>query len=67
VTDDEDAKEYWTAKPHGNIPWFIRAVKNPKGFLHDTDDVSMDGKEVSTRTSPSPRVSRHEDRDPKKS
>ena len=32
-TDNEDNKEYWTITPGGNLPWFIRAVKDPKAIF----------------------------------
>jgi AGZA family xanthine/uracil permease-like MFS transporter len=30
VPDDADQKEYWTYKPAGNLPWFVRIVQDPK-------------------------------------
>ena len=33
VPEDEDNREYWTYKPGGQLPWFIRAAKAPKDFF----------------------------------
>lgn len=33
VPEDEDHREYWTWKPSGTLPWFIRAVHDPHGFF----------------------------------
>ena len=65
LTVDEDSKEYWTALPEGNLPWFVRAVKNPKEFFNNEDriDPHADKSYHSDRTSSSPRVSRHDDKD----
>jgi adenine/guanine/hypoxanthine permease len=30
VPSDEDHKDYWTYKPGGNPPWFIRLIKDPQ-------------------------------------
>jgi AGZA family xanthine/uracil permease-like MFS transporter len=40
IPDDEDQKEYWTWKPAGTLPWFIRAFKDPKSVFRpgDADD-----------------------------
>ena len=33
VPEDEDNREYWTYKPTGALPWFIRAATAPKDFF----------------------------------
>jgi adenine/guanine/hypoxanthine permease len=36
VPEDEDHKEYWTWKPAGSAPWFIRVCQDPhKAFRHN--------------------------------
>jgi adenine/guanine/hypoxanthine permease len=34
IPEDEDHREYWTWKPAGTLPWFIRAVQDPHNFFH---------------------------------
>jgi len=62
VTEDEDHKEYWTIKPDGNLPWFIRAVKDPKGFMNSEKDAEVDEIAGSASGTES-RVSRHDDKE----
>jgi len=38
VSDNEDAKEYWTAIPRGQAPWFMRAIRNPRELFHPSDN-----------------------------
>jgi AGZA family xanthine/uracil permease-like MFS transporter len=33
VPVDEEHREYWTYKPSGTLPWFIRAAQDPHGFF----------------------------------
>jgi AGZA family xanthine/uracil permease-like MFS transporter len=33
IPEDEDHREYWTYKPSGTLPWFIRAVQDPHHFF----------------------------------
>lgn len=40
VPTDEDNREYWTWKPAGTAPWFVRAARNPGSFF------SLDGPEA---------------------
>jgi AGZA family xanthine/uracil permease-like MFS transporter len=37
IPDDEEYKEYWTWKPSGTLPWFIRAIQDPKSVFHGGD------------------------------
>lgn len=37
VPADEDHREYWTWKPSGTLPWFMRMVSDPKGFFMQQD------------------------------
>jgi AGZA family xanthine/uracil permease-like MFS transporter len=34
VPADEEHKEYWTWKPAGTLPWFIRLCQDPKSVFH---------------------------------
>jgi AGZA family xanthine/uracil permease-like MFS transporter len=34
IPEDEDHREYWTWKPAGTLPWFIRAAQDPHNFFH---------------------------------
>jgi len=38
VSDNEDAREYWTITPHGQAPYFIRAIRNPRDFFHPSSN-----------------------------
>jgi AGZA family xanthine/uracil permease-like MFS transporter len=39
VPEDEDHKEYWTWRPAGSLPWFIRVCQDPhKVFRHHTKE-----------------------------
>jgi hypothetical protein len=29
--DDEEHREYWTIRPRGHAPWFVRLAQDPKG------------------------------------
>jgi AGZA family xanthine/uracil permease-like MFS transporter len=33
VPEDADQREYWTYKPGGQLPWFVRLVQDPKGIF----------------------------------
>ena len=37
VPADEDQKEYWTWRPAGTLPWFIRACQDPKSVFRGGD------------------------------
>ena len=30
MPDDEEHREYWTIKPNGHAPWFVRLAQDPK-------------------------------------
>ncbi|KIV99975.1 uncharacterized protein PV09_08485 [Verruconis gallopava] len=34
IPADEEHKEYWTYKPAGTLPWFIRACQDPRSIFH---------------------------------
>lgn len=38
VPADEDYREYWTVKPGGTIPWFMRMFADPRGFFKSEQD-----------------------------
>jgi adenine/guanine/hypoxanthine permease len=37
VPEDEDQKEYWTWKPAGSAPWFIRLCQDPHRVFGHTE------------------------------
>lgn len=37
IPADEEHKEYWTWKPAGTLPWFIRACQDPGNFFRGGD------------------------------
>ncbi|KAF2097114.1 xanthine/uracil permease family protein-like protein [Rhizodiscina lignyota] len=37
VPDDYDNKEYWTYKPSGELPWFIRGLSGPREIFRPTE------------------------------
>jgi len=42
VPTDEDHKEYWTWKPAGTLPWFIRVCQDPQQvFRHGDKDAEI--------------------------
>jgi AGZA family xanthine/uracil permease-like MFS transporter len=62
ITEDEDHKEYWTIMPDGNLPWFIRAAKDPKGFMRNSKDNEVEElHDISFRTES--RASRHDEKE----
>lgn len=62
MTDDEDYKEYWTIAPDGNLPWFIRAAKNPRGFMQNSGQVELEEQQTPPSATES-RTSRHDDKE----
>lgn len=46
---DEEHKEYWTWKPAGTLPWFIRAIRDPK-TLFNGGNVDHNIQEISHST-----------------
>jgi AGZA family xanthine/uracil permease-like MFS transporter len=34
VPADEDMREYWTYKPTGTLPWFVRVAQDPHNFFN---------------------------------
>jgi adenine/guanine/hypoxanthine permease len=51
VPDDEDNREYWTLKPAGAQPWFIRAAQDPAGLFRsgskDTHSINDSSSQIS--------------------
>ena len=45
IPDDEEHKEYWTWKPAGTLPWFIRACQDPKSVFRG-GDADLDIREI---------------------
>jgi AGZA family xanthine/uracil permease-like MFS transporter len=45
IPSDEEHKEYWTWKPAGSLPWFIRACQDPKNVFRG-GDVDHDIREI---------------------
>ena len=44
IPADEEHKEYWTWKPAGTLPWFIRACQDPQSVFRA--DVDHDIREI---------------------
>lgn len=53
LPSDYDEKEYWTCKPTGEKPWFIRQVTNGR-FWTDDRRRSKDEMELNEITDPTP-------------
>jgi AGZA family xanthine/uracil permease-like MFS transporter len=35
---EEEQREYWTIKPGGQLPWFIRLAQSPRGVFRNEDE-----------------------------
>lgn len=44
---DEEYKDYYTLKPAGSLPWFIRAIQDPKSVFRG-EDVDHNIREIAT-------------------
>lgn len=51
VPADEDAREYWTVKPAGELPWFITAGQTISNKIRGVPNESQDLHETKSQTS----------------